>query len=89
MQSLWMLASALLFALMAACVKLAAARSGTAEILFFRSIVGVTLLFSYTRLARLSLATSLAGMPCAAARPVSRHSRCGSIRSASFRSAPR
>ena len=62
MQSLWMLASALLFALMAACVKLAAARYGTAEIVFFRSVVGVVLLFTYTRVARPSLATSLAGM---------------------------
>jgi S-adenosylmethionine uptake transporter len=62
MQSLWMLASALLFALMAACVKLAAARYGTAEIVLFRSVVGVMLLFTYTRIAGLSLATSLAGM---------------------------
>lgn len=62
MQSLWMLASSLLFALMAACVKLAAARYHTAEILFFRSIVGVLLLFSYARITGLSLSTSLAGM---------------------------
>ncbi len=62
MQSLWMLASALLFALMAACVKLAAARYGTSEILLFRSAVGVALLFAYTRFAGLSLSTTLTGM---------------------------
>ncbi len=62
MQSLWMLASALLFALMAACVKFASARYGTAEIVLFRSLVGVVLLFGYARVAGQSLATDRAGM---------------------------
>jgi S-adenosylmethionine uptake transporter len=62
MQSLWMLVSALLFALMAACVKLASTRYATAEIVLFRSVVGVVVLFSYARLSGRSLATGVAGM---------------------------
>jgi S-adenosylmethionine uptake transporter len=62
MQSLWMLVSALFFALMAACVKLASAHYGTAEIVLFRSLVGVVVLFAYARLTGQSLLTSVAGM---------------------------
>jgi S-adenosylmethionine uptake transporter len=62
MQSLWMLLSALLFALMAACVKLASTQYGTAEIVLFRSLIGVIGLFAYARFAGQSLATDLAGV---------------------------
>lgn len=62
MQSLWMLVSALLFALMAACVKIAAAHYGTAEIVLFRSLVGVVVLFAYARFSGQSLSTGVAGM---------------------------
>jgi S-adenosylmethionine uptake transporter len=62
MQSLWMLVSALLFALMAACVKIAAAHYGTAEIVLFRSLVGVVVLFAYARVSGQSLSTGVAGM---------------------------
>jgi S-adenosylmethionine uptake transporter len=62
MQSLWMLVSALLFALMAACVKLASATYGTAEIVLFRSLVGVVGLFAYARIRGQSLATPVAGL---------------------------
>jgi S-adenosylmethionine uptake transporter len=62
MQSLWMLVSALLFALMAACVKLAAAQYGTAEIVLFRSLIGVVGLFAYARITGQPLATDVAGM---------------------------
>jgi len=62
MQSLWMLVSALLFALMAACVKLASAHYGTAELVLFRSLIGVVGLFAYARIAGQSLATDVAGM---------------------------
>jgi S-adenosylmethionine uptake transporter len=62
MQSLWMLVSALFFALMAACVKLASVHYGTAEIVLFRSLVGVIVLFVYARVSGQSLASSVAGM---------------------------
>ncbi|HTT10604.1 MAG TPA: DMT family transporter [Burkholderiaceae bacterium] len=62
MQSLWMLVSALLFALMAACVKLAATQYGTAEIVLFRSLVGVVGLFAYARVAGQPLSTGVAAM---------------------------
>jgi S-adenosylmethionine uptake transporter len=62
MQSLWMLVSALLFALMAACVKVASTNYGTAEIVLFRSLVGVLTLFAYARFKGQSLATPVAGM---------------------------
>jgi len=62
MQSLWMLVSALLFALMAACVKFASAHYGTAEVVLFRSLVGVVVLFAYARIAGQSLATAVAAM---------------------------
>lgn len=61
MQSLWMLVSALLFALMAACVKVASTHYGTAEIVFFRSLIGVIGLFAYARFAGQTLSTSVAG----------------------------
>ena len=62
MQSLWMLVSAFFFALMAACVKFTSAHYGTAEIVFFRSLVGVLVLFGYARMSGQSLASSVAGM---------------------------
>jgi S-adenosylmethionine uptake transporter len=62
MQSLWMLVSALLFSLMAACVKIAAAYYGTAEIVLFRSLVGVVVLFAYARVSGQSLSTDVAGI---------------------------
>lgn len=40
MQSLWMLFAALLFAIMGACVKLAATRYHVAEIVMYRSLIG-------------------------------------------------
>ena len=40
MQSLWMLVASLLFAVMGACVKLAAAQYSIAEIVFYRSLLG-------------------------------------------------
>jgi S-adenosylmethionine uptake transporter len=62
MQSLWVLVSALLFSLMAACVKLASTGYGTAEIVLFRSLIGVVGLFAYARIRGQSLATPVAGM---------------------------
>jgi S-adenosylmethionine uptake transporter len=57
MQSLWMLLAALLFAVMGACVKLAAARYSVAEIVFYRSALGCVLLWLFARARGVSLST--------------------------------
>lgn len=44
MQSLWMLAASLLFALMAACSKLGADHFGTLELVFYRSVFGTAVI---------------------------------------------
>lgn len=66
MQSLWMLVAALLFAVMGACVKLAALPAwggySVAEIVLYRSLFGVLGLLLFARLRGLSLATRVAGM---------------------------
>jgi drug/metabolite transporter (DMT)-like permease len=51
MSVLWMLISALLFSMMGASIKLAAIQYSTAEILFYRSLVGVIIigLYMYSR----------------------------------------
>ena len=47
MQSLWMLVAAALFAVLGACVKLAAARYHIAEIVLYRALTGVVALAAY------------------------------------------
>lgn len=49
MQSLWMVLSAFVFAVMGVCVKLAATHYNTGEIVFYRSIIGVVLLYVIAR----------------------------------------
>jgi drug/metabolite transporter (DMT)-like permease len=61
MQSLWMVLAALLFAVMGACVKLAASRYSIAEIVFFRALIGCLLLVLFVRWQGVSLATRLPG----------------------------
>jgi S-adenosylmethionine uptake transporter len=62
MQSLWMLVASALFAVMAACVKLAAAYYSIAELVLYRSAIGVLALFVYARAAGLSIGTPVAGV---------------------------
>ena len=57
MQSLWILVSALLFALMVAAVKIGAGRLGAMEIVFYRSLIGMILIVAFARARRRSLAT--------------------------------
>lgn len=57
MQSLWMIAASLLFAVMGACVKLASAQYSIAEIVFYRAVFGCVVLALFVRLRGLSLAT--------------------------------
>ncbi len=57
MQSLWMVLASLLFACMGVCVKLAAATHSAVEIVFYRSILSLILMFALVRLRGVSLAT--------------------------------
>lgn len=59
MQSLWMLVASLLFASMGVCVKLAATKGFSAgEIVFYRSVISLLLLFPIIRWTRVSLVTA-------------------------------
>ena len=57
MQSLWMVAASLLFACMGVCVKLGSAQFSAAELVFYRGLVALLLLYAYVSVAGLSLAT--------------------------------
>ncbi len=62
MQSLWMVASAFLFASMGVCVKIASAWFSSAELVFWRGIVGMAFIAALARHQRVSLATRYPGM---------------------------
>lgn len=62
MQSLWMLVASLLFAMMGACVKFAAAHYSIAEIVLYRSLIGCLALAVFVRARGLSLATPVPWM---------------------------
>jgi drug/metabolite transporter (DMT)-like permease len=57
MQSLWMVVASLLFACMGVCVKLAAASHSAEEIVFYRSILSLLVMFVLVRLRRVPLRT--------------------------------
>lgn len=59
MQSLWMLLATFLFALMGVCVKLAADLYSTSEIVMYRGLVGMVLIYGLTHLRGGTLATNL------------------------------
>ncbi len=59
MNSLWMLLAAFLFSLMGVCVKLASDFYSTAEIVFYRGLIGVLVMLVVVRLQRGQLATRL------------------------------
>ena len=60
--SLLMVLSSLLFATMGVCVKLAATQYGASEIVFYRSLVGATIIFALSRRRGGSLRTALPAM---------------------------
>ncbi|KAF1022524.1 MAG: Riboflavin transporter [Paracidovorax wautersii] len=62
MQALWMLLATLLFALMGVCVKLASPYYTTAELIFYRGIIGVMVLALLARSQGESLRTRYPGM---------------------------
>lgn len=62
MQSLWMVFASALFAVMGACVKLAAQHYSVAEIVFYRSAIGAAILFAFVRASGASLRTPVPWM---------------------------
>ena len=62
MQSLWMLLAALFFASMGVCVKFASSHFNSAELIFYRGLVGVLILGMLSRTQGVSLATRFAGL---------------------------
>jgi len=59
MQSLWMLVASALFAVLGACVKLAAARYHIAEIVLYRGLTGVVALAAYAQFTQRPLGTPI------------------------------
>ncbi len=62
MQALWMLLGAFFFASMAVCLKIASAWFNTSELLFWRGLVGVILLWAIARSRGISLGSRYPGM---------------------------
>ncbi|MFC5499050.1 DMT family transporter [Caenimonas terrae] len=62
MQALWMLAAALFFAAMAVCVKIASAWFNSAELVFYRGLLGMLLLWLLARSQGVPLRTRYLGM---------------------------
>ena len=57
MQSLWMIAASFFFACMGVCVKLAADSFSAAEVVFYRSILSLLMMFALVRVRGVSIAT--------------------------------
>ncbi|WP_043117723.1 DMT family transporter [Pseudacidovorax intermedius] len=62
MQSLWMVASALFFATMGVCVKIASAWFTSGELVFWRGVIGMVFIAVLARRQKVSLATRYPGM---------------------------
>jgi len=62
MQALWMLAAAFLFATMAVCVKFASEYFNSAELVFYRGLLGMLFMWALARARGVTLATRFPGM---------------------------
>jgi drug/metabolite transporter (DMT)-like permease len=62
MQALWMLLAAFLFATMGVCVKIASQYFNAAELVCYRGIIGIFILWLLARSQKVSLATAYPGM---------------------------
>lgn len=62
MQALWMVLAAFLFASMGVCVKLASAHFNAAELVCYRGIIGMAVLWALARSQKVALATRYPGM---------------------------
>ena len=58
MKSSWMVVAGFLFALMGVFVKLGAKDFSSAELVFYRSLIGLVVIYAIVRQQRLSLATA-------------------------------
>jgi S-adenosylmethionine uptake transporter len=61
MQSLWMLVASFLFSIMGVCVKLASAYYSTSEIVAYRGMIGMLVIYAIVKLQGGSLRTRMAG----------------------------
>ncbi|MFN3377559.1 MAG: DMT family transporter [Burkholderiaceae bacterium] len=62
MQALWMVLAAFLFASMGVCVKIASAHFNAAELVFYRGLIGMAILWALSRSQHITLATRYPGM---------------------------
>ncbi len=62
MQALWMVLAAFLFASMGVCVKIASAFFNSAELVFYRGLIGIVILSLLARSQKVTLATRYPGM---------------------------
>ena len=62
MQAFWMILSAFVFSTMAVCVKYASVHFNSAELVFYRGVIGVVFMAIYARLHGVSLATRVPAM---------------------------
>ena len=62
MQAFWMILSSFLFASMAVCVKYAAEHFNSAELVFYRGLIGVLFMAAYARNRGISLRTTMPAM---------------------------
>ena len=62
MQAVWMILSSFVFATMGVCVKYASAHFNSAELVFYRGVIGVIFIAAYARARGVSLATRLPAM---------------------------
>jgi drug/metabolite transporter (DMT)-like permease len=62
MQALWMLAAAFFFATMAVCVKFASVHFNSAELVFYRGLLGMFFMWALARTRGVALATRYPGM---------------------------
>lgn len=62
MQALWMLAAAFFFATMAVCVKFASEHFNSAELVFYRGLLGMLFMWALARTRGIALATRFPGM---------------------------
>ncbi|HQR20830.1 MAG TPA: DMT family transporter [Burkholderiaceae bacterium] len=60
MSALWMLVAAALFSVMGAMVKFAIQQYGVLEVVFYRSLIGVVVIYAFVRWRRTTLATPVA-----------------------------
>jgi len=62
MQAVWMIASSFLFATMGVCVKYASEHFNSAELVFYRGVLGILFMAAYARAGGTSLRTSVPAM---------------------------